>query len=86
MPGWKPDVRRSSSLKPGGDAGDLDTRLVELRDALETLLEEHLDVREVARRPLLAELEDDLLGAIDEIGDLAADASASRSWPSRTIS
>ena len=28
-------------------------------------------MREVARRPLLSELEDDLLGTIDEIGDLA---------------
>ena len=28
-------------------------------------------MREVARRPLLSELEDDLLGAVDEVGDLA---------------
>ena len=37
--------------------------------------------REIARRPLLPELEDDLLGTIDEIGDFAF-----RSWPRRTIS
>ena len=28
-------------------------------------------MREVARRPLLPELEDDLLGTIDEVGDFA---------------
>ena len=55
----------------GRDPGDLGARLVELRDALEALLEEHLDVREVARRPLLSELEDDLLRAVDEVGHLA---------------
>src|SRR5262249_46625900 len=46
--------------------------LVQLRDALEALLEEHLDVREVAGRPLLPELEDDLLRAVDEVRDLSA--------------
>ena len=30
-------------------------------------------MREVARRPLLAELEDDLLGAVDEVRHLAPD-------------
>ena len=55
----------------GRDARDLDARLVQLRDALEALPEENLDVREVAGRPLLAELEDDLLGSVDEIGHLA---------------
>ena len=57
-------------LVPGRDTGDLGARLVEVRDALEAVLEEHLDVREVARHLLLAELEHDLLGAVDEVGDL----------------
>ena len=42
-----------------------------MRDALEALLEQLLDVREVPRHSLLRELEDALLGAVDEIGDLA---------------
>jgi hypothetical protein len=71
LPGWKPDVSWSSSAKTGRHSRYLDAGLVELRDALEALLEEHLDVGEVARRPLLSELEDDLLGAIDEVRDLA---------------
>ena len=69
--GLEPGREEVELAEPRGNAGDLDARLVELRDALEALLEEHLDVREVARRALLAELEDDLLGAIDEVGRLA---------------
>ena len=58
-------------LEARGDAGDVGARLVEVRDPLEALLEQLLDVREVARDALLRELEDPLLGAVDEIGDLA---------------
>ena len=67
------------------DAGDVGAGLVELRDPLEALLQERLDVAELGRDPALRELEDDLLGPVDEpaaspgrsqpeLRDLAADA------------
>ena len=58
------------------DAGDVDAGLVELRDPLEALGEERADVREVAADPLLGEVEDDLLGPVDELGRLADSAPA----------
>ena len=58
-------------LEPRRDAGDVGARLVQVHDPLEALLEQGLDVGEVARHPLLRELEDDLLGAVDEVGRLA---------------
>ena len=71
LPGWKPDVSLSSSRKPDGIAGDVGARLVQVHDPLEALLQQVLDVGEVARHPLLGEVEDDLLGAVDEVGRLA---------------
>ena len=44
LPGWKPDVSLSSSLKPVGMPGDVRARLVEVRDPLEALLQQPLDV------------------------------------------
>ena len=58
-------------LEAGRHAGDVGARLVQVRDPLEALLEQLLDVREVAGDALLRELEDPLLGTVDEIGDLA---------------
>ena len=52
--------------EPAGDPGHVDPGLVELRDPLEALGEERPDLVEVARDPLLGEVEDDLLGAVDE--------------------
>ena len=71
MPGWKPEVMRVELAKAGGGSGDLDSHLDELGDPLEALLEERLDVGEVARDALLAELEHHLLRAVDEVRDLA---------------
>ena len=51
----------------GRDARDVRARLVELRDPLEALLEERLDVAELRDRLLLGEVEEDLLGAVDEL-------------------
>ena len=42
-----------------------------MHDPLEALLQQPLDVGEVARDTLLREVEDDLLGAVDEVGRLA---------------
>src|SRR5665811_641689 len=53
-----------------GDAGDLDARFVERRDSLEALLEQLLDVAELARDAVLRDGEDDLLGPVDELGYL----------------
>src|SRR5262249_9979342 len=50
-----------------GDAGDIGARLVQRRDSLEAVLEQILDVRELARGALLRKVEDDLLGAVDEL-------------------
>ena len=52
-------------------AGDVDARLVELRDALEALLQQLVDVRELAGDALLREVEDDPLGLVDEVAGLA---------------
>ncbi len=57
--------------EPGGDAGDVDARLVEVHDPREALVEQVVDVGEVAADALLGELEHHLLGAVDEIGRLA---------------
>ena len=62
---------RVELAKAGGGARDLDSHLHELGDPLEALLEERLDVGEVARDALLAELEHHLLRAVDEIRHLA---------------
>ena len=71
LPGWKPDVSLSSSRKPGGHAGDVDARLVQVHDPREALVEQVVDVGEVAADPLLRELEHHLLGAVDEVRRLA---------------
>ena len=47
LPGWKPDVSLSSSLKPVGRPSR-DAGLVEVHDPLEALLQQPLDVAEVA--------------------------------------
>ena len=49
-----------------GNAGDVGAGLVQLRDPLEALLEQILDVAELGRDAALREVEDDLLGAVDE--------------------
>ena len=54
-----------------GDAGDVDAGLVEVHDPREALLEQVVDVGEVAADPLLGELEHHLLGAVDEVRRLA---------------
>ena len=71
FPGWKPDVSLSSSLKPVGHARHVGAGLVQVHDPLEALLQQPFDVAEVARDPLLGEVEDDLLRAVDEVGGLA---------------
>ena len=71
VPGLEPRGQEVELAEAARDAGDLGACLVELGDPLEALLEERLDVGEVARDALLAELEDDLLGPVDEVRDLA---------------
>src|SRR5206468_5669517 len=53
------------------DAGDLGAGLEQGRDPLEAVLEQLLDVAELARDSRLREVEDDLLGPVDELGCLA---------------
>src|SRR5262245_46826206 len=55
----------------GRNPGDVGARFVERGDPLEALLQELLDVAELAARPLLGEVEDDLLGLVDELRRLA---------------
>ena len=85
FPGWKPPVMPVDVAEAGRHAGQVLAGLVELRDPLEALLEQLLDVAELGRDPALRELEDDLLGLVDELlrlarplpaepRDLAADA------------
>ena len=61
----------SRLAEPRGHAGDVLAGFVQLRNPLEALLEQVLDVAELRRNPLLREVEDDLLGAVDEVGCLA---------------
>ena len=49
------------------DPGDVLAGLVELGDPLEALLQKALDVAELGGDALLREVEDDLLGAVDEV-------------------
>ena len=71
LPGWKPEVMLVELAEAGRRAGDLDAGLVQLRDPLEALLQQRLDVAEVARDALLREVEDELLGLVDELRRLA---------------
>jgi hypothetical protein len=57
--------------EPGWCAGDLGAGLVERGDALEAVLQQLLDVTELARHPGLGEIEDDLLRPVDELRSLA---------------
>ncbi len=67
LPGWKPVVRRFELLEPGRHPGDIGAGLVQRRDPLERVLEQLLDVGELAGDPLLGEIEDDRLGAVDKL-------------------
>src|SRR5207237_8134026 len=55
----------------GRHSRDLLARLVEGRDPLEALLEQRLDVAEVGGDSTLRELEERLLGPVEELGHLA---------------
>ena len=55
----------------GGRAGHLAARLVHLRDLLEALAHELVDALEAAADPVLGEVEDHLLGPVDELRRLA---------------
>jgi hypothetical protein len=55
----------------GGRPGDVRAGLVEGRDPLEAVLQQLLDVAELARHARLREVEDDLLCAVDEVVGLA---------------
>ncbi len=80
------DDHQVARLEAGGEAvdvaearrraGDVGAGLVEPRDRLERVLEQLLDVRELARDPLLREVEDDLLGAVDQLDRLAGPVEA----------
>ena len=82
FPGWKPEVRRSSSLNPAG------TPVISTPASYSCVMRSKLSLRSTSMCAkslvdlLLPELEDDLLGAIDEIRHLVP----SRSCPRRTIS
>ena len=69
--GWKPAVSLSRSLKPLERPGDFGARVVEVADALERLDERVLEEDELALGAPLGELEDELLGARDELDRLA---------------
>ena len=71
LPGWKPGRELVELAEPGRDAGDVDARLVQVHDPREALVEQVVDVGEVAGDPLLREVEHHLLGAVDEVGGLA---------------
>ncbi len=76
LPGWKPEVSAIEVAEPARRAGDVAARLVQLRDRLERVLEQLVDVRELGRDALLREVEDDLLGAVDELDRLAGPVEA----------
>ena len=71
LPGWKPGGEPVEVAEPGRDAGDVGAGLVERRDALEALLQQLLDVVNSLVTRCLREVEDDLLGLVDEVGRLA---------------
>jgi hypothetical protein len=55
----------------GRSTGQVGARLVQLRDPLEALLQQLLDVRELAGHALLRQVEHEPLGMVDEFGSLA---------------
>jgi hypothetical protein len=71
VPGLEAGRELVELLEAGGTAGDVGTGLVQVHDPLEALLQQPFDVAEVTRDPLLGEIEDDLLGAVDEVCGLA---------------
>ena len=70
LPGLEARGELVELLEAGRDARHVGAGLVEVHDPLEALLQQPLDVAEVARDALLGELEDDLLGPVDEVGGL----------------
>ena len=64
--GLEPGRQPVEVAEAGGDPGDVGAGLVQRGDPLEALLEQILDVAELRRDAALREVEDDLLGAVDE--------------------
>src|SRR5215211_6198603 len=78
VPGLEARGQPVDLAKPRRNPRDLLAGLVERSDALEALLEQRFDVGELRRDPALREFEDDLLGAVDEVGGLAHPLPAQR--------
>ena len=71
LPGWKPGRQPVDVAEAGRRAGDLAAGLVHLRDLLEDSLSSSSMCANSRRDAVLREVEDDLLGAVDELGRLA---------------
>src|SRR5204863_9954335 len=70
VPGLEPGGEPVEVAEPRWRAGDLGAGLIQRRDAFEAVLQQLLDVTELARDPGLGQIEDDLLRPVDEVGCL----------------
>src|SRR5205085_4002219 len=66
VPGLKAGREPVEVAEAGRDAGDVGACLEQRRDPLEAVLEQLLDVAELLRDPALRQVEERLLGAVDE--------------------
>src|SRR5205085_1510432 len=71
VPGLEPRRQPVEVAEAGGDSRDVGAGLVQRGDSLEALLEQILDVTELRRDSALRQVEDDLLGTVDEYLRLA---------------
>jgi hypothetical protein len=71
VPGLEARGEAIEIAEPGGDTGNVGAGLVEGRDTFEALLEKLIDVGKLARDARLREIEDDLLGLVDEVDRIA---------------
>ena len=82
LPGWKPDGEPVEVAEAGRRAGDVAAGLVELGDRLERLLEQLVDVRELASRRAAARGR----RRSDSARSTSSTVSPGRSKPSRAMS
>ena len=72
LPGWKPPVSASRSVKPEGVPVSADVRLRQLLELVDLVVEDRLQRAHLRRAAVVADLEQHRLGALDQLAGLAA--------------
>ena len=72
LPGWKPPVSASRSVKPDGVPVSPTSVLRELLELVDLVVEDRLERAHLGRAAVVADLEQHRLGALDQLARLAA--------------